>query len=177
MDAEIGDDGDLMLAHALGVHGLQTMPLLALAVAASTLSRPRRWVHVAGAAWLTVCTGALLQALFDEAPIEPSSLSVLTVVALLDVVADHGGGARLVDAVSEVADDLNRRSRGAGPVRRDDHPAGGRHGVHELQGRGGAAREQSAARAEHDRVDDEQVLVDESVLDQRGHQLAAAEHV
>ena len=80
---ELGDDGDLILAHAIGVHGLQTMPILALAVMASTLSQPGRRVHVAGAAWLTACIGALLQALFDEAPMEPAPLSVLTLVALV----------------------------------------------------------------------------------------------
>ena len=47
------------------------------------LRGPRDWVHVAGVAWLTACTGALVQAVLDEAPMEPAPLSAVTLVALL----------------------------------------------------------------------------------------------
>jgi hypothetical protein len=77
---DLGDDGNLLLAHGLGVHGLQALPLVAVAAAASTATRPRQWVHVAGGAWLAACGAALLQATLGRSPIELSVLSV-TIVA------------------------------------------------------------------------------------------------
>lgn len=46
--------GDLLLIHALGFHGLQTVPLVAWLLERSALdvAAARRWVHAAGAAWL-----------------------------------------------------------------------------------------------------------------------------
>jgi hypothetical protein len=77
---DLGDDGNLLLAHGLGVHGLQALPLVAVAAAASTATRPRQWVHVADGAWLAACGAALLQATLGRSPIELSVLSV-TIVA------------------------------------------------------------------------------------------------
>jgi hypothetical protein len=77
---DLGDDGNLLLAHGLGVHGLQALPLVAVAAAASTATRARQWVHVADGAWLAACGAALLQATLGRSPIELSVLSV-TIVA------------------------------------------------------------------------------------------------
>ncbi|MGH8977822.1 MAG: hypothetical protein ACRDV7_07080, partial [Acidimicrobiia bacterium] len=79
----VGDDGNLLLAHALGVHGIQAVPLVAIVLCAAR-PRPRSpaMVHAAGTAWLTACAAALLQALLGDPPFEPSPLTALIVAAL-----------------------------------------------------------------------------------------------
>jgi hypothetical protein len=78
-----GDEGNLMLAHGLGVHGLQTVPLVALVLAWACLERgPRVWVHTAGIGWLIACLGALGQAMVGELPTEPTKFVMLTVAGL-----------------------------------------------------------------------------------------------
>ena len=80
---EIGEEGNLLVAHGLGVHGLQTLPLIALIVSASALTRRRRWVHVAGVAWLAACVAALLQAALGQPPLEISALSAAIIAGLV----------------------------------------------------------------------------------------------
>ena len=84
---EIGDDGNLLVSHGLGVHGLQTMPLVALLVSASTVRRQRAVVHVAGMAWLTACLAALLQAALGRAPWDASALTVVVAMGATAWVA------------------------------------------------------------------------------------------
>jgi hypothetical protein len=80
---EVGDDGNLLLAHGLGVHGIQTLPLVALLVeAAAAVAQPRPWVHVAGVGWLAATSAALMQAALGRAPLEPSTLTVLIIIGL-----------------------------------------------------------------------------------------------
>jgi hypothetical protein len=79
---ELGDDGNLLLSHGLGVHGIQALPLVAAAVSISTVTRPRRWVHVAGVAWLAACAAALLQAVLGQPPMERSALSLVIVAGV-----------------------------------------------------------------------------------------------
>jgi hypothetical protein len=79
---EIGEDGDLLLAHALGVHGLQALPLVALLVATGAVARPSAWVHWAGGCWLAACSAALLQAVFGEPPFEWSVFTAAVLVGL-----------------------------------------------------------------------------------------------
>ena len=99
---EIGAEGNLLLSHGLGVHGLQTLPLVALVVSASALDRRRRWVHVAGGAWLAACLAALLQAGLGEPPLQPSALSVAIVTGLVGwaAVAAYALAARRVVAAA-----------------------------------------------------------------------------
>jgi hypothetical protein len=81
---EIGDDGNLLLAHGLGVHGIQTLPLVALLVeSAAAVARPRPWVHIAGVGWLTASCAALVQAALGRPPLEPSTLTVSIVIGLI----------------------------------------------------------------------------------------------
>jgi hypothetical protein len=72
----IGDDGNLMVAHALGVHGLQAMPIVGLVVSAGPLAQPQRWIHAAGIGWLAACLAALMPALLGQSPLEPTTLTV-----------------------------------------------------------------------------------------------------
>jgi hypothetical protein len=78
----LDDDGNLLLAHALGVHGLQALPLLGGLAAAGTLARPGRWAHTGGVAWLVACIAALTQALAGDAARESSASSVVIVGGL-----------------------------------------------------------------------------------------------
>ena len=83
----VGEEGNLLVAHGLGVHGLQVMPLIALLATHAGLAQPCRWVHVAGGAWLTACLAALAQALLGRPPAEVSAVPAITVVALAVWVA------------------------------------------------------------------------------------------
>jgi hypothetical protein len=79
----VDDAGNLLLSHALGVHGLQAAPAVALLVTwAAAAQRATGWVHAAGVGWLAACTGALVQAFLGRAPLEPSVLTTLIVAGL-----------------------------------------------------------------------------------------------
>jgi hypothetical protein len=80
---DIGDEGNLLLSHGLGVHGIQTIPVVALVVAAATTTPPASsGLHAAGIGWLTACTAALAQALFGDPPLGASILTVVIVAGL-----------------------------------------------------------------------------------------------
>ena len=88
----IGEDGNLLLSHGLGVHGIQTIPIVALLVAAAgTTPPPTTWLHTAGIGWLAACTVALVQALLGHPPLEASLLTTMIVagLALWAVGASH----------------------------------------------------------------------------------------
>lgn len=74
----IGGGGNMMLLHAAGFHGLQAVPLVALLAGAGlTGVAASRAVHVAGGAWLLLCTGLLVQAFAGTPPLDPAPGLVL----------------------------------------------------------------------------------------------------
>jgi hypothetical protein len=80
---DIGDEGNLLLSHALGVHGIQAIPIVALLVAAAGATpQSMSWLHAAGIGWLAACAVALAQALLGDAPLEASLLTALIVLGL-----------------------------------------------------------------------------------------------
>ena len=79
---DIGEDGNLLLSHGLGVHGIQAIPVVALPVATGTATSATNWLHIAGIGWLAACTAALAQALLGHAPLEASPLTTLIVAGL-----------------------------------------------------------------------------------------------
>ena len=84
----IGDAGDLLLAHALGVHGIQALPAVALVLVSFTaVHRAAGWVHLAGVGWLTASVAALGQALMGRPPLEVSPLTGLMVTGCVAWVA------------------------------------------------------------------------------------------
>jgi hypothetical protein len=87
---DVGDEGNLLLSHGLGVHGIQTVPLVALVLAWSRMRLRRSWVHVAGIGWLAACTAALVQALLGRPPLDASVLTMVIVVGLAIWVAAAG---------------------------------------------------------------------------------------
>lgn len=75
---DVGDDGNLLLSHGLGVHGIQAIPALALLVSTvGTFRSATWWLHAAGIGWLAACTAALAQALLGSPPLDPSVLTAL----------------------------------------------------------------------------------------------------
>lgn len=88
---EIGEAGNLLTAHALGVHGIQALPLVALLLVWAGSARPgMMWLHAAGAGWLSACAATLVQALLGRPPLEPTMLPALTAVGLALWVAVAG---------------------------------------------------------------------------------------
>jgi hypothetical protein len=80
---EMGDDGNLLVAHALGVHGIQFVPVVAsLLVWAGTAQRATTYLHAAGIGWLLACTAALAQALVGRPPLKLSIFTGLMVAGL-----------------------------------------------------------------------------------------------
>jgi hypothetical protein len=80
---EVGDSGNLLLTHGLGVHGMQVVPLVALVLLwATTEQRAKMWLHAAGIGWLAACTAALVQALLGLPPLEVSVLTTLILAGL-----------------------------------------------------------------------------------------------
>jgi hypothetical protein len=84
---DTGDDGNLLLAHGLGVHGIQVLPLIALLVSVSATSSQRAIVHVAGTAWLAATVAALAQAMRGEAPTAMGPLNLVLVASVALVLA------------------------------------------------------------------------------------------
>jgi hypothetical protein len=78
----IGDDGNLLVSHGLGVHGIQAVPIVAVLMSATMARQPRPWIHIAGIGWLLACTAALVQALLGEPPFEASFVSAVIIAAL-----------------------------------------------------------------------------------------------
>jgi hypothetical protein len=88
----VGNHGNLLLSHGLGVHGLQAIPVVALLVSAGrAVPSARTWLHAAGAGWLVACTAALGQALLGRPPLDASVLTAVIVAgfALWAVVATY----------------------------------------------------------------------------------------
>ncbi|MDX1566181.1 MAG: hypothetical protein R3223_00175, partial [Longimicrobiales bacterium] len=77
----MGAEGNLLLIHGAGFHGLQAVPLVALFLAWGRVEeeRARRWVHLAGLAWLGVSAAVLWQAVGGSAPtaLTPTLLAAL----------------------------------------------------------------------------------------------------
>jgi hypothetical protein len=79
----VGEAGNLLLTHALGVHGIQFVPVVALLLLwAASGQGATRWLHAAGVGWLTACAAALGQALLGRPPMEASILTTVMFAGL-----------------------------------------------------------------------------------------------
>jgi hypothetical protein len=83
--SRFGEAGDILPLHALGFHGLQTVPVVALLLGwgESPLPAARRWVHGAGSAWLGACAALAWQTLRGRSFPEESVARGLTLLGLL----------------------------------------------------------------------------------------------
>jgi hypothetical protein len=80
----IGDGGDLLIAHALSIHGIQAIPAVAVAASSSNPAASRSpIVRAAGAGWLITCVATLCHALVARPPLELSLLNVVAVAGLV----------------------------------------------------------------------------------------------
>jgi hypothetical protein len=79
---DVGEAGNLLLTHALGVHGIQFVPVVALLLWAASGQGATRWLHAAGVGWLTAYAAALGQALLGRPPMEVSRLTTVMFAGL-----------------------------------------------------------------------------------------------
>lgn len=86
------EGGDLRIAHFFGLHGLQVLPLLGLAISRlfATRLNPRRrtlLVWTAGLGYLALVLGLSWQALRGQSIIHPDGLTLAALAALIGAVA------------------------------------------------------------------------------------------
>jgi hypothetical protein len=81
---QVGTAGNILPLHALGFHGLQALPLLALFLCWGHVpaALARRLVHVGGIAYLAACAGLAWQTLVGRAVTEPAPGMVLSGLSL-----------------------------------------------------------------------------------------------
>jgi hypothetical protein len=81
----IGATGNLLPLHAAGFHGLQAVPMVALLLGWSRMSQrdARRWVHVAGFAWLGLCAAIGWQTATGRSVLEGSTATLMGAALLL----------------------------------------------------------------------------------------------
>ena len=79
------DEASILPLHAIGFHGLQALPLVAilLAWAGVGVARARPWIHAAGVAWLAACAAIAWQTAQGRASLELSAANGIAVAALL----------------------------------------------------------------------------------------------
>jgi hypothetical protein len=81
----IGATGNLLPLHAAGFHGLQAVPMVALLLGWSRMPPhdARRWVHVAGLAWLALCGAIAWQTMLGRSVLEQSTATLLAGAMML----------------------------------------------------------------------------------------------
>ena len=89
--SEVGPAGSILPLHALGFHGMQAIPAVALLLmwAGESEAETKKWVHIAGIAWLFACGAVAVQTARGLAPlaIAPASIAAATVLLLWAGVA------------------------------------------------------------------------------------------
>ncbi|MBZ5607425.1 MAG: hypothetical protein LAP38_04140 [Acidobacteriia bacterium] len=82
---KFGAQGNILPLHALGFHALQATPLVAWLLGRSGLASEvaRKWIHIAGVAWIAACIMVAGQTAIGRPVTEPSPAIVLAAAALL----------------------------------------------------------------------------------------------
>jgi hypothetical protein len=80
-----GAHGNILPLHALGFHALQGIPLVAWLLSRSGISNEmsRRWLHVAGTAWIAACVMVAVQTAIGQPVTEISPAIVSAAAAML----------------------------------------------------------------------------------------------
>ena len=78
----VGEAGNLLPLHAVGFHAVQAIPLVAWLLAWSSLppEQARRWVNIAGAAWVAACVAIWWQTAHGRAVTEFSGAGTATLI-------------------------------------------------------------------------------------------------
>lgn len=86
---KIGATGNLLPLHAAGFHGLQAVPLVALLLGWARVQEEtaRRWVHLAGLAWLGACAAIAWQTALGHSVLALSAATLLAFGLLLGWLA------------------------------------------------------------------------------------------
>ncbi|HWL39371.1 MAG TPA: hypothetical protein VNO75_03960 [Gemmatimonadaceae bacterium] len=118
-----GAEGNILPLHALGFHGLQAIPLIALLLVWSGASggETRRWVHITGVAWLAACAAVAWQTVVGRSVLEvsPATIASAFLLAAWGVVALFAfwRWARVVPSFRRrVSPDISRTPRGSRPA-------------------------------------------------------------
>jgi hypothetical protein len=89
-----GAEGSILPLHAIGFHGMQALPLVAILLtwAGVAAHRARPWIHTAGVAWLAACAAIAWQtaqgrAVLEFAPANGIAAGALLAWAVVAVIA------------------------------------------------------------------------------------------
>ncbi|NIR51652.1 DUF4281 domain-containing protein [candidate division KSB1 bacterium] len=79
-----GSSASILPLHAIGFHGLQAVPIIALFQRWSgvSINEAKRWVHMAGSMWLAACIAIAGQTVLGRTMLEVSWLPALTLALL-----------------------------------------------------------------------------------------------
>ena len=79
-----GTAGNILPLHALGFHGLQAIPIVALLVtwSGATEAETRKWVHYTGIAWAIACVAVAWQTFIGRSVLEISPATLATILLL-----------------------------------------------------------------------------------------------
>jgi uncharacterized membrane protein YidH (DUF202 family) len=79
-----GEAGNILPLHALGFHGLQAVPIVALLLLWSGArdDETRRWVHLTGIAWLLACAAVAWQTVSGRSVLDLSPATLVTAFVL-----------------------------------------------------------------------------------------------
>jgi len=90
-----GAAGNILPLHALGFHSSQAIPLVALFFMWSDVEPAiaRRWIHLAGLAWIGACLAVSCQMFAGRSPLEPSPATLAAMCFLLVWLIALGRGA------------------------------------------------------------------------------------
>ena len=83
--SDVGTAGSILPLHALGFHGLQAIPAISLLLvwSATPKAEARKWIHVAGIAWLLACVAVAIQTAAGNAVVSMSAPAMAAVVVLV----------------------------------------------------------------------------------------------
>jgi len=83
--SEVGAAGSILPLHALGFHGLQAIPVIGLLLMWSNTPSDdaRKWIHIAGIAWILACIAVAIQTASGSATVSISAASIAAAAVIL----------------------------------------------------------------------------------------------